>query len=253
MTEVAPVVVRVVEVPDGSALAVGTAFAVRGPTAVLGRSPDADLVLPDRTVSRRHARLDVGSGVTVTALTTSNGTFLGGIRLTEEAVAVPAQGGELQLGGVVLEIAVLADTTPVLEPLTQSSSSSGRTARLTVVWDAGQCSARCGRRDLGLTSTPARLLGLLAERPGEVVHYWDLQGALGTAHLAPLATAVRQALLAAIESGALDESAVRAEVHELTGRPTHDLPPARLVRQVLQARRGHGYVLNLIDVELVHL
>ncbi|MEN0060520.1 MAG: FHA domain-containing protein [Myxococcota bacterium] len=247
-------VLRVLKSPEGSALAVGTTFTLRKSTTVVGRSPAADVVLPDLTVSREHVRIDIGTRVLVTALTASNGTFLDRHRLTpgtpRDAVL---KGAELQLGGVILDLFVLGDTTPVFEPLTQTVSPSLKDPLLVVTWDAGQCSARTGRRDLGLTAGPARFLGLLADRAGEVVHYWDLEHELQTSHLAPLASLVRQAFLAAITSGAIDEGRVRLQIGERTGRPCAEVPLPQLMRHLLQSRRGHGYILNLSDVEVIRV
>lgn len=50
---------------------------------VIGRDRDAQLVLPDSEVSRRHARLETqNSTVYVRDMGSSNGTFLNGRRLT---------------------------------------------------------------------------------------------------------------------------------------------------------------------------
>ncbi|MEO0601006.1 MAG: FHA domain-containing protein [Myxococcota bacterium] len=253
MSVLPPIVVRVLRAPEGSALAEGTALPVRQAVSILGRSPDADVVLPDRTVSRHHARIEVGETVRVTALTSSNGTFLGQLPLREgEPVSVPAHGAELQLGGVVLDLVVLADTAPVFEPVAAKARLS-EPALLTVVWDGGQCVARTGRRDLGLTAAPARFLGLLAEQAGDVVHYWDLEQELQTPHLAPLASAVRQAFLGALQSGSLDAARVHEQVRDLCGIEASRLADSELMRSLVQARRGHGYVLNLSDVVVVRI
>jgi two-component system response regulator HydG len=80
----------VVEGPDA-----GKTFALDGsqPSRLLiGTSPACDIVVSDRTVSRRHAALDlVGSGVRVTDLGSRNGTSIDGLRI-EDAYA---EGGEL--------------------------------------------------------------------------------------------------------------------------------------------------------------
>lgn len=247
-----PVVLCVVRAPEDSALSAGASFPVRNARCVLGRSPDADVVLADRTVSRQHARIDVGDSVTVSALTSSNGTFVNrGVVEPGTPVVLPSQGAELQLGGVVLDVVILAETAPVLEPVGAALRARSSGPLLTVVWDGGQCAARCGQRDLGLTGVAARFLGQLADRPGEVVHYWDLQQELKTSHLAPLATSVRQALQAALTSGALDDARVRTAVQDLTGQATADMPGVELMRGLVQVRRGHGYVINLVPPDLV--
>ena len=84
-----------------------------------------------------------------------------------------------------------------------------------------------------------------------------LQDQLDTPHLAPLATAVRQALQAAIESGALDDGLLRRRVQEaaMDADPTDPSDLQALMRAVVQVRRGHGYLLQLKaeDVDVQHL
>ena len=253
-----PLVLRVLSAPEGSALARGASFPLQGPEAVVGRSPDADVVLPDNTVSRRHLRLTVGPPIRVEALTASNGTFVDGTPLElGTPVSVGVGGARLQLGGVLLAVVPLAETEPVLEPLRSPSQGPRHEPLLSVQWDAGQCLTRCRGRDLGLTGAAARFLGLLAEQAGEVVHHWDLQQELDTPHLAPLATAARHALMAAVEAGVLSELHLRERLQAagIGGPVSEALPPAELMRAVLQARRGHGYVLHLhrTDVQVTRV
>jgi hypothetical protein len=69
---------------------------VRAPFEV-GRAPDAEVVLRDPEVSRRHARFESYNGVVyVEDLQSSNGTFLNGMRVTE-AIEVRA-GDEVDVG-----------------------------------------------------------------------------------------------------------------------------------------------------------
>ncbi|MEZ4241849.1 MAG: FHA domain-containing protein [Myxococcota bacterium] len=233
-------VLRVARAPEGSALVRGAAFSVAG-EAILGRSPDADVVLNDATVSRHHARL-TAAPLAVEALTASNGTFVDGEALVPGAPAPLADGARLQLGGVILTVGVLAETDPVVEPLGARALVE---PLLDVRWDAGQCAVRAGGRDLGLAGAAARLLGLLAGQAGQVVHLWDLQDELDTPHLAPLATAVRRALVAALRSGALDVRRVRAAVGAARVGDAVPDDPEGLGRLLVQSRRGHGYVLHL--------
>lgn len=71
-----------------------------GPT-VLGRGQDADVVLADSSVSRRHAELDAGAAkVVIRDLGSSNGTFVNGARLTGSTEL--HDGDEVRVGSVVL-------------------------------------------------------------------------------------------------------------------------------------------------------
>jgi pSer/pThr/pTyr-binding forkhead associated (FHA) protein len=57
---------------------------------VVGSSPDADLVVDEPTVSRRHVELRlVPGGCLVRDLDSKNGTFVDGLRLSGGAVPLP--------------------------------------------------------------------------------------------------------------------------------------------------------------------
>jgi two-component system cell cycle response regulator len=64
---------------------------------VVGRAPDADLVVEDETVSRYHARItpDREGGFTIEDLHSANGTFVGAKRVTRSPLVT---GDQVQLG-----------------------------------------------------------------------------------------------------------------------------------------------------------
>ena len=65
--------------------------------AVVGRSPETDLMVLDPEVSRRHARFENdGKVVFLTDLESSNGTFLNGKRLRETIEVRP--GDQIDVG-----------------------------------------------------------------------------------------------------------------------------------------------------------
>lgn len=60
-------------------------------TLVIGRDADCDIVIPDRQVSRQHARITKGiNGVTLEDLGSKNGTFLNNQALSEPVKLVEA-------------------------------------------------------------------------------------------------------------------------------------------------------------------
>jgi transcriptional regulator with GAF, ATPase, and Fis domain len=61
---------------------------------VLGRAADADVCIPDASVSRRHARIHVGATLSIEDLGSANGSRVDGTRLT------PGERRELVLGTV---------------------------------------------------------------------------------------------------------------------------------------------------------
>jgi len=65
----------------------------------IGRAPDCDCLLPEPSVSRRHAQLRrEGEGWLLRDLGSRNGTRLNGMRVTEEVAVRP--GDQVSLGGV---------------------------------------------------------------------------------------------------------------------------------------------------------
>ncbi|HEU5171350.1 MAG TPA: FHA domain-containing protein [Gemmatimonadales bacterium] len=80
----------------------GQAFPIEG-DMVVGRSPAAHLVLADRFVSLRHARLTVQDAtVLVDDLGSSNGTFVNDERVGSSARLT--EGDRLRIGSVVLRL-----------------------------------------------------------------------------------------------------------------------------------------------------
>ncbi len=71
---------------------------------VVGRDPSADLVIEHPSVSRRHARIDVSGGLSVTDLGSANGTRVGGRRLAKDERAQLGPGVVVEIGVAVLVI-----------------------------------------------------------------------------------------------------------------------------------------------------
>src|SRR5690606_18480800 len=78
-------------------------------TAVVGRAPGCEIVLPDATLSRRHAALTVSAGgdLTIDDLESHNGTWVGGEAVVEP---VPLEvGAPVRLGALELEVRPVVD------------------------------------------------------------------------------------------------------------------------------------------------
>jgi len=85
-------------------------FVVDRPSLTLGRSSTNDVFLPDRTLSRVHARLDQKpGGLVLTDLGSRNGTQLNGSRLVEPIVVRP--GDRIVLGETSIEVSEEAHST----------------------------------------------------------------------------------------------------------------------------------------------
>ena len=99
----------------------GESIALDDKPVTFGSAPACDLVLSDKTVSRRHAMaLLEGDEVMVRDLSSTNGTFISGSRFKEITVGF---GAEIRLGKTVLKF--LPDEE-IVEPAETASDSFGQ-------------------------------------------------------------------------------------------------------------------------------
>ena len=105
-------------------------FTVEPPgPAIIGRSADAPICLPDVGVSRHHAALARREGIWhVSDLGSTAGTSLNGIRLPRGIAAAVAPGDVLRIGPWVLRVGA-ADLRRTVATIDDSSSSAGRVRR----------------------------------------------------------------------------------------------------------------------------
>ncbi len=101
----------------------GQTHRLRAGLNIVGRE-GADVLLPDKTVSRQHARLDVGAdgAVTVEDLSSTNGTAVGGDPLVAHVLRRLSGGDTIRFGsvGTILRVAApaevrIAEAAPVKE------------------------------------------------------------------------------------------------------------------------------------------
>ncbi len=82
-------------------------LAFDSPRLVIGRSSGADLRLPDASVSGRHASIrQRGSDYIVLDEGSTNGTFVGPVKLPPQAPRVLRSGDEVRIGRFVLEVRI---------------------------------------------------------------------------------------------------------------------------------------------------
>jgi pSer/pThr/pTyr-binding forkhead associated (FHA) protein len=80
-------------------------FPVRNKATILGRRPECDLCIPLQVVSRRHCQLSQeDSTLKVRDLSSSNGTFLNGQKVSDEIQVKP--GDNLQVGPLTFTIQI---------------------------------------------------------------------------------------------------------------------------------------------------
>ncbi|MEO7113416.1 MAG: FHA domain-containing protein [Polyangiaceae bacterium] len=87
-----------------------------GRRIVIGRGPGSDVRVPDPSVSMRHASIQVDAGEhAIIDEGSTNGTFIGGVRLAPNAPRVLRSGDLIRVGRVWLEVKI--DQTPATRDL----------------------------------------------------------------------------------------------------------------------------------------
>ena len=131
---------------------------------VIGRSADCDLVIPDRQVSRYHARIRrAESGFMLEDLRSKNGTHLNGQRISEPA---RLQDGDIIQVALAVRLAFLGSEATV--PLGAEPAGPARKGQLRL--DALSRAVWIGSRELDppLSLPQFRLLELLYKNAGRV-------------------------------------------------------------------------------------
>jgi hypothetical protein len=138
---------------------------------VLGREPGCDVVIPDRQVSRYHARLTPGeSGVVLEDLGSKNGTSCNGNLLTAPLVL---QDGDLVQIATAQEFMFLSsDATMPLDAPVQRGGRLRLEMRSRQVWVAGR------QMSPPLSAPQFHLLWLLYDNAGKVVTRQELVSAV---------------------------------------------------------------------------
>lgn len=121
---VAPALARY-ELVVVNGLDAGRRFALAPGAVVIGRAPGNDIVLPDRAVSRHHARLELAPNgqATICDLGSHNGTWVDG-RPAVEPTPV-GEGALVQVGSLEVEVRpeVDGDRPPALDPLRHTTAA----------------------------------------------------------------------------------------------------------------------------------
>jgi hypothetical protein len=185
---------------------------------LIGRGSECDIVVPDRQISRQHARLTrTNEGFQIEDLGSKNGTHVNGVRLQGPAVL---QDGDVVQVAFTLELVFVAhDATLPLE-----GTGFGAVGRLRMdarshrVWLAGK------EISPPLSAPQYRLLEVLYRQPSRVVSRDEVVG-----HVWPDAA-----------GAGVSEQAVDALVRRLRDRLA-ELDPER---QYVVTVRGHGFRLD---------
>ena len=216
--------------------------------AILGRSPSADIPIPDLRVSRRHARFFIeGEQWWVEDAGSTSGIWHNKARVSTRAPINP--GDWLQVGGVMLRIdAAQIETVPVAGPMTITPRRGALVHLL-----AEQ--AFLGDQPLALRPLPLQALGALVANAGIWVsfdtlaaHIWTEEDFADVAYVNKYVSYVRRAMLVAVEANPtlIDEIHLAIETHadSYTDTEVGKDDPKRLLREFVKARRKVGYRLH---------
>ncbi len=137
----------------------------------IGRDPVCALVIPDRQVSRIHARLSATpEGILLEDLGSKNGTFINGEQIIDPVIL--SDGDEIQVAMVQTFIYLSSDATMPLEATMRSTKGKGRRLRIDMksrrIWVRGT-------EVIPPLSVPQfRVMQILNENPGEVISRQDM-------------------------------------------------------------------------------
>ena len=199
----------------------GQRWPIRG-SLIIGRDSDCEIVIPDRQISRRHARITTTpKGVLLEDLGSKNGTYCDGVRVDEPALL--QDGTSIQFAFVQTFMFMSSDATLPLEndhlhPVRAETSLLRLELRSRKVW--------IGNQEIlpPLSASQFKLLELLYNNQGKVV--------------------TRQELIEAIwgeeQAITVSEQALDALVRRLRERLATFDPSRALIATV----RGHGLRLD---------
>jgi DNA-binding response OmpR family regulator len=185
---------------------------------LIGRGPECDIVVPDRQISRQHARLRrTDAGVQVEDLGSKNGTHVNGVRL--EGPAMLQDGDVVQVAFTLELVFVAHDATLPLQ-----GTSFGAVGRLRM--DARSHQVWLGEEEVAppLSAPQYRLLEILYRQPARVVPRDEV-----ISHVWPEAA-----------GAGVSEQAVDALVRRLRDRLAEVDPE----RSYIVTVRGHGFRLE---------
>lgn len=189
---------------------------------MIGRDPSCDIALPDRQVSRFHARvIPTPEGVTVEDLGSKNGTNHNG---TEVTSPIMLQDGDML--GIALAQQFVFLTSDATMPLAEGGIRSGRLLmdqKSRQVWVAQQ------QLVPPLSAQQFKLLWMLYERQGQVVSRSDL-----------VSVVWGEEQMAGVSDQALDALIRRLRDRLAVLDPSH---------QYINTVRGHGLQLDNPSVD----
>jgi pSer/pThr/pTyr-binding forkhead associated (FHA) protein len=199
-----------------------------GSELVIGRDPTADIIVPERSVSRKHCRV-VGTttGVEVHDLNSANGVWIGGKQVT---VATLASGSEMQVGPARIRVIRRDGQTGMVPLAVTESASVDRTATATE-----SSSIRLDLRQTAYKSLEKDRLALLIEAGKSLTGALEVEEVLTRImdHVFQILPVKRAAIALLEPDGKLKPRLVRpeAEQHEISSACSQ-----HIIHKVLESR-----------------
>jgi pSer/pThr/pTyr-binding forkhead associated (FHA) protein len=131
--------------------------------AILGRRRRSDLVVDDRSVSRKHAEIRIcGANLLITDLGSSNGTFVRDLRIQASEVA---HGDIVCFGTVAFAVEDAQQAEPSSDNVTDDAKANARHPTIEVLSEAQRKVF-----DLLLTGDPEKTIARMLELSQHTVH-----------------------------------------------------------------------------------
>lgn len=253
-------IVKIEKAAQASLLSPGVVWPPVAGEATVGRSTDADVQLPDPSVSSQHLHLKAtAGGFRITVLAQHGTTYINRVRVEPNAhVDISDRKAFVQVGRVLLKITMVHTTVPFEEPpfsLPPHQTDAGALYFLTIA-DGVQTQIWARGHELSLYPSAARVLVCLCRSPGAVVTHDELRvwmdpeghDKAGGMMVKQAITFIRQAFAALVDDARLHDddlrlllnSAAHVQADALAGADTR-----ALLRLMFESIRGVGYRLNV--------
>lgn len=195
----------------------GSRWILEGPQTTIGRGAECDLVIPDRQVSRIHARIThTPQGYFLEDLGSKNGTHVNGVAVKGR---VPLQDGDIIQVALAMKLVFVGTEATI--PLKPAGASTLGLGRLRMDPQAHRVWVDQAELDPPLSPPQYRLLDLMYRSAGNVVSREDIIGEVWPG----------------AQSSGVSEQAIDALVRRLRDRLAEIDPGHNYIVTV----RGHGF------------
>ena len=244
-------------VSKGCEVPVGMKIRSLGGRAGIGRDQAMLMCLNDPSVSSEHAELSAfEGGFRIRNLSRNGTTCVNEQRLaTDERIEVHSENLWLQIGRVLIKVAVAPQTLPVdmVIPVPSRGGVDGESALFTLRQVYGRWEIHCRGHRVHLYPSALRALVILCQSVGEVVPHDELAAAAdseyadkqGGTTVPQLITFIRGMFEECLEARWITDEIVREFAEECGVALPENASRRQLLRGIMENIRGVGYRLKL--------